>query len=212
MNKKIKLLLSLLFATGISYAEGGGFYVGAGSGINDTFISNSVVSYNENGAQKVYPQGNVSATSVPISIDFGYSFNNFLAAELLYSYSGNQTYPNLPGGGTYSGTQNTISLSAVGFWPVLSNIWLKGRIGLAGQQVNLTNYMGNANSTGLTSAIGAGVEYKIIKNISVDLDYVNYGLINPVNLNYQPCSTCTNIGSAGSEMSNLYLLSLQYHF
>lgn len=193
-----------------AYADNSGFYVGVGSGINQTMNSNMKYEYNANNQPTVQNLGNVTENSTPLSLDVGYKFNNFLAAELLYSYSGNQNYSS--NNGTFWGSQNILALDAVGFFPILSNVYIKGRLGIAGYKSNLTNYVGNPNTTSLTSSLGAGIEYRFIKNIALDFDFINYGLINPVNLQYQPCNNCQNIGSAGTQQTNLYLLSLQYYF
>lgn len=193
-----------------AFADDSGFYLGIGSGINNTITNNMKYSYLENNKQYTQNLGNVSQNSTPFSLDFGYKFNNFVSAELLYSYSGNQNYSS--DNGNFWGSQNIISLDAVGFLPLLSNVYLKGRAGIAGYKTNLTNYVGNPNTINLTSSLGAGLEYRFMQNIALDFDYINYGLINPVNLSYQPCSSCYNIGSAGTQQTNLYLLSLQYYF
>ena len=75
-----------------AYADNSGFYVGVGSGINQTMNSNMKYEYNANNQPTVQNLGNVTENSTPLSLDVGYKFNNFLAAELLYSYSGNQNY------------------------------------------------------------------------------------------------------------------------
>lgn len=206
--KKLITLSTLFLIAQNSYSSG--FYIGVGSGINTTNTNNMIYSTSVNQKQQTTSLGNVNENSTPMAINLGYQFNNFLSTELIYTYSGNQNYTSSIG--NFWGSQNILALDAIGYLPILSNVFVKGRVGVAGYQSNLTTYIGNPNTTSLTSSLGAGLEYRFIKNISLDLDYINYGLINPVNLNYNPCNNCNNIGSAGSQSTNLYLISLQYHF
>ncbi len=230
-NKKInlnKMLVSIgvLFtiikpvtALGEDYHE---VYFGAGSGLNitqnyglvKTFYVPSATSNSQYDIQSQF-LGNVSGYSMPVYANFGYRFNNYVAAEFDYVYSGNQIYqrPSMsPNKTNFWGSQNNFGLVAVGYIPVRENIFLKGKLGLAYSMDTMTTYAGDPGTKNITSEIGLGAQWFIKRNWSLDFDYINYGLLIPIHENYRaPQSGGPNLGTINTIISNEFLLSINYH-
>ena len=218
-----KLLLLLPIFTGIVFAKDvEGFYVGIGTGFNITANHGLTKVYNASnvkneGIPAVQYLGNVSGYSMPFSANLGYRFNDYVSAEVLYTYSGNQQYQkasNDLNGTDFWGSQNTVSLNAVGYLPLINErLYLKGRIGLGETFTTMTTYIGNPGRDQITSSLGMGLQYLFAEHLSVDFDYVNYGLLIPINVQYMPSSLgYPALGQINSQQENLFLFSLNYHF
>lgn len=216
-----KYYFILLFIACISYAKNNkvtGFYLGVGSGINVTRNSNFYKIYNDgsNQYQRLDIGGPVLGYSLPFYLYSGYRFFEYFSVELSYNYSGNQTYSKPSGqvsGSDFWGSQNTISLDAVGYFPLIhDDLFLKGRIGIAGSLDGATTYPGNPKTYNLTSTLGLGVQFFVMKHMSINFDYINYGVIFPIYLVFKPSVGAPDLGIIDNININQYLLSLQYHF
>lgn len=212
--KKILIILGSIMGCSLAQADvaNSGWYIGAGSGFSTTTNSNTTLITGSNAVNQTFtPISNNSGNAVPISVDAGYQFNNLLSIEGMYNHI-NSDFTSL----NNSGEQNIYSLSAVGTFPVLSNVNIKARVGASLYDTNINGYLGNVSTIKPTDLLGAGIQYRFIKNISLDFDYLYYGLLFPINMNYQPCSGCqslsNNNGIANQQTTSIYLLSVQYHF
>lgn len=211
-----------LYVLGITmlYAQNNieGFYTGVGTGFNVTSNSNLIktngVDQQINGIREL---GNPSGYSLPILVDAGYRFNPYLAAEFNYSYSGNQQYVGPVGvsGGNnvFWGSQNMFGLSAIGYLPLTTDLYLKGRLGLAYAMATMTTYIGDPGTKMITSEFGVGLQYFMTKYLSLDFDYINYGLLMPMQLQYNsPEPSTPNLGVIDTINNNQFFVSLTVHY
>ena len=195
-----------------------GFYTGIGTGLNITANSNLIKTYGtEQEIHGISDLGNVSAGSLPILIDAGYRFNPYLSAEFTYSYSGNQQYTGPVGVDgnktTFWGSQNVFGVSALGYVPLTNNLYLKGRLGLAYAMATMTTYIGDPGTKMMTSEIGVGLQYFMSQYLSLDFDYINYGLLMPLQLNYKPpAGGAPNLGVIDTISNNQFFVSLTVHY
>ncbi len=224
MLYKFKLLSFIccgLIAINLAYAESNnidGFYTGIGTGINATTNSNLNKTYGASGKiSGVENMGNLTSYSLPFLIDAGYRFNPYLAAEFTYTYSGNQQYVgpvDMTGvDGGFWGSQNMFGLTAVGYLPLNKDLYLKGRFGLAYTLATMTTYIGDPGSKMLTLELGLGLQYYVLKDISLDFDYINYGAFIPMHLNYKPpTGGQPNLGVIDTISNNQLFVSLTVHY
>ena len=197
-----------------------GFYFGFGSGFNITSNANLIKTFSNDGVTvQSQNMGNVTGYSIPVTGYLGYRFNNYFSTEFTYVYSGNQDYTK-PSNQTFEqsnfwGSQNLYTINAVGYYPLLdNNLYLKGRIGVALAEDTMTTYIGSPGTGSFTSSLGIGLQYYIAKFISLDLDYINYGLLVPAQLTYKPSISPPgpNLGVVDTVMNNQFLLSINLHF
>lgn len=218
----ILALLSSSFQPAVADSLSGA-YLGAGTGLNITNNYNLIKTfgYNHQSGQPYTGYiGNVTGYSVPVFAYAGYRFNKYLATEATYTYSGNQGYsraPNydsVPGNEEFWGSQNTFGISALGYLPVVKDLYLKARTGIGYSLDTMTTYIGDPGTKNVTSILGLGAEYYMTKNLSLDFDYINYGLIIPIKLHYTPFSGASgmNLGTIDSIIINDFFLSLTVHF
>ena len=104
-------------------------------------------------------------------------------------------------------------ISALGYIPLISDLYLKGRLGMAYSMNTMTTYVGDPGTKMLTSEIGAGLQYFMTKHLSLDFDYINYGLLLPMQLQYHaPVSGGPSLGTIDTVMNNQFFLSLNIHY
>ena len=216
LGKKNYCLIGLLLGVKLAIAQDvSGTYICIGSGVNMVSKSGLIKTYN-NSQGEVASQnlGNVTGYSLPIFLYSGYRFNNYLSAEFTYTYSGNQNYqgPEVNGSTTFVGSQNTFGLSAVGYLPLTENFYLKGRIGAGYSLDTMTRYIGDPGTKNTTSILGLGLQYFLFPKFSIDMDYINYGLLAPMKLEYTPPPGGPNLGTVDSLMVNQLFVSLNFHF
>ncbi len=222
-NCTIKYLISILFIfishLVIASSEPHGFYAGIGSGLNMVYNQGLIKTYSTYGENIGYQyMGDVTGYSVPIFINFGYRFNQYFAAEAFYNYSGSQSYSqpeqNTKDQTDFAGSQNSFTMNALGYIPLVDNyLYIKGRLGIAYTLDTLTTYTGNPGTSNITSVMGAGLQYFMTNHLSLDFDYINYGALIPLNMQYQPPVTGgPNLGTVDSIIVNEFLLSLNVHF
>jgi hypothetical protein len=211
------IIFCLTIFSGYTYASEAnleGFYIGGGSGLNITSNKDLIKGFSTDNVMQLQKMGDVTGYSVPIFAFTGYRFNEYIAAEFAYSYSGNQTYERAsrePKGPGFWGSQSIFSMNAIGYYPLITNsLYLKGRAGIAYSMDTLTTYPGNPGTKNFTSVLGAGLQYYVRKNISIDFDYVNYGILAPMKLEYT--SPIGSLGTVDSITSNQFLLSASIHF
>lgn len=195
-----------------------GFYTGFGTGFNVTSNSNLIKTYGAdqqiNGIREL---GNPPGYSLPILIDVGYRFNPYLSVEFSYSYSGNQQYVGPVGvsgnNDVFWGSQNMFGLSALGYLPLNTDLYLKGRFGLAYAMATMTTYIGDPGTKMVTSELGVGLQYFMTKYLSLDLDYINYGLLMPMQLHYNPTTSgSSDLGVIDTINNNQFFVSLTVHY
>lgn len=195
-----------------------GFYTGIGTGLNITSNHNLIKTYGtEQDVHGVNNMGNVTAYSLPIFIDGGYRFNPYLSTEFSYSYSGNQQYTGSVGvdgnNALFWGSQNMFGISALGYLPLTTNLYLKGRLGLAYAMATMTTYIGDPGTKMMTSEIGAGLQYFMSQYLSIDFDYINYGLLIPMQLSYKPpAGGAPNLGVIDTINNDQFFVSLTVHY
>jgi OOP family OmpA-OmpF porin len=103
-------------------------------------------------------------SSTAYSVFGGYSFNEYIAAELAYTNFGSA---DRDAGGSLKG--NATSIAAVGSLPLGRDFSLFAKLGYASTKVE--------NSTSETKddvTYGAGVQYNLLSNIGIRLGYDNY--------------------------------------
>ncbi len=225
---RISWIVSLTFfkAVGAANIDPTGFYIGAGTGLSivqnygltKTYHTRPAggdpsVEYNPLSTQYI---GNTTGYSLPFSMDLGYRFNKYLGTEFTYVYSGNQHYQRASQdvtGSNFWGSQNTFALAAIGYLPILNNVYLKGRAGIAYSVDSMTTFVGNPGTKNLTSELGVGIQWMVLKHMSLDFDYINFGLLKPMELRYTPPNAGgPNLGVVDTLISNNFLLSVNYHF
>ncbi|MBX9599136.1 MAG: outer membrane beta-barrel protein [Burkholderiales bacterium] len=215
--KILKIIrLFVLFFLKLTYAKDlTGLYIGAGTGLNITKNSGLIKTYtpsNDAGYQYI---GNPTGYSMPFNADLGYKVNNYFGVEFNFFHSGNQIYQqasNSPNQSNFWGSQNIFGLSALGFLPLSSDFSLKARAGVALSVASMTTYIGNPATINPTSELGLGVSWSISKNLAIDFDYINYGLLAPMQLKYRPPqSGQPNLGVVDTITVNSFLFSLNYH-
>lgn len=192
-----------------------GFYIGFGSGINITNNSNLIKTFEIETQMKVTNMGSLSGYSVPVFFYGGYRFNPYLSTEISYTYSGNQNYtaPNdCVNCSDFWGSQNNFGVSAVGYLPIKNWVYLKARLGLAYNTSSFTTYIGDPGTKNITSITGLGIDYPIIKNLGISFDYINYGLLIPIQLQYQSPQGGPNLGVIDTQQSHLFLFNLKVTF
>lgn len=219
MKKLYYLILFFIMYTSFSKENKvTGFYLGVGSGINVTRNTNFYKIYNDgsNEYQRLDIGGPVLGYSIPFTLYSGYRFFEYFSVELSYNYSGNQVYNKPSGqfnGSNFWGSQNTLSINAVGYFPLINDdLFLKGIIGIAGSLDGATTYPGNPKTFNLTSALGLGIQFFVMRHMSINFDYINYGILFPINLVFKPSAGAPNLGIIDNININQYLFSLQYHF
>lgn len=212
----------VLYVVGIMplYAQNNveGFYTGLGTGLNITSNSNLIKTYGvDKDIEGIRGVGNPLGYSLPILVDAGYRFNPYLSVEFNYSYSGNQQYVG-PVGATgnndiFWGSQNMLGLSAVGYLPLTTDLYLKGRLGVAYAMATMTTYIGDPGTKMVTSELGVGLQYFMTKYLSLDFDYINYGALIPMQLQYSPpAGGAPNLGAIDTINNNQFFVSLTVHY
>lgn len=212
-------MLPLAGSCSLSYAEDG-FYVGTGLALNQTTSENIYKTYwSSEGSQGV---GSIPGTQVRGSTGFfgdvGYQFNNYFATEVNFLWSNNQVYTPVAqdtGSQTFLGSQNLVSANALFLYPFTDWFSLKVRGGIAWERATMTDYVGSPMTDGFTSVIGLGGSFYIFKHISLDIDYIGYGVLLPLNLNYHSNgnqiqgAVPTNVATV---TNNDLILGVNYHF
>lgn len=211
-----------LYAVGIIplYAQNNveGFYTGLGTGLNITSNSNLIKTYGaDQKTEGIQNMGNPLGYSLPILVDAGYRFNLYLSAELSYSYSGNQQYVGPVGvagnSDVFWGSQNMFGLSAMGYLPLTTDLYLKGRLGLAYAMATMTTYVGDPGTKMVTSELGVGLQYFMTKYLSLDFDYINYGALILMQLHYNPpIGGAPDLGTIDTINNNQFFVSLTVHY
>lgn len=224
--KKIKILFKFLLICTLHYNAYcnnyniKGFYVGFGTGVNITTNNNFYKTYpdsnNNFAVARLDNNGQVLGISAPFWIYGGYRILEYLQIEISFNYSGNQDYqkPVNDPATNFWGSQNIISTSVIGLCPLVDKyLYLKGRLGVAYSINSFTNYLGNPNTDTFTSVLGFGMQYKFMQHLSVDFDYINFGLLSPIHLIYKSYAQGTpNLGVIDTLNVNQFLISLQVLF
>lgn len=192
-----------------------GFYAGFGTGVNITANYGLIKTYEQNNQIQAVNMGDVTGYSAPIFLYGGYRFNPYLSAELTYTYSGNQEYapPSSCANCTnFWGSQNYFGFNAVGYLPISDWFYLKGRAGLALGGSTMTTYVGNPGTVDATSILGVGIDYPVTRHLAINFDYINYGLLIPIQLQYRTPPGGQNLGTVNTLQENLLLFSLKVDF
>lgn len=113
----------------------------------------------------------------------GYSFNEYIGAELAYVDFGSAD-TNVPG---ISMKGNAVSLDAVGSLPLGNDFSLFAKLGYASTHIEIS---GGTSSNKADVTYGIGAQYKASKNWAVRLGYDNYR----VGENNTKDSAYTNLG------------------
>ena len=218
---RVKLLILLLFAVSYVVAEQydmSGFYFGGGTGVSVAQNYGLTKTYypdppppdaapNQYRPIDTYFMGNVNGYSIPIMLDVGYRFTNYFATEFTYLYSGNQGYARAPEdylNSNFWGSQNYFGLTAVGYIPVSDSFYLKGRAGFAFSMDTMTTYAGNPGTGNFTTEFGLGVEWTLLRHMSLDFDYINFGWLKPMQLFYvAPANGGPNLGVINNFISKI---------
>ena len=206
--------------SGLSFAIDG-FYVGGGMALNQTTADNIYKTYpvlNSTLATGSY-LGNQVRDSVGTYFNGGYQFNQYFAAEASLLWSNNQVYQPAPqnvGNKTFLGSQNLLATSAIFIYPFTDWFSLKLRGGLAWERATMTDFVGSPMTDGITSVLGIGTSFYVFKHISLDLDYINYGLLLPLNLHYNANSNQFIGGQPPANVATIQnndlIVSINYHF
>ena len=218
---KLTAALTLFIISGLSYALDG-FYVGAGMALNQTSSNDIYKTYyaaNGSGSAVGSYLGNQNKDSVGTYFNGGYQFNDYFATEVNFLWSNNQVYQPSPqdtGNKTFLGSQNLFAVNALFLYPFTDLFDLKIRGGVAFERATMTDYVGSPMTDGFTSVLGIGGAFYIFKHISLDLDYINYGLLLPLNLHYNANGNNVVGGNpptnAATVENNDLVLSINYHF
>lgn len=188
-----KLLLILVFSSGSCFADinTGGLYLGAGIGAGSSgMLGNLTIGEMFNryiGIEGNYTFWGSNNVASPIAINNQqYNINYTQNPQALNG----QLYLNLPLGA--------------------SPISVHAKIGMAyvflnGGNASVNNFSVTPTGAGFTSVGGIGAGLNIGRRVQVDLDWVNYGFIQPLGIN-------TNSINVGSWSSNNAILSVNYHF
>ncbi len=213
------ILSVLVLHTQYSSAQDG-FYIGSGVALNQTTSENIYKTY----WSPYFSQGVISnpgtqvGNSTGLFTNFGYQFNDYLASEVNYLWSNNQIYTPVAqdaGNRTFLGSQNIVSANALFLYPFTDWFNLKIRGGIAWEEATMTDYVGSPMTDGFTSVIGLGGSFYIFKHISLDIDYIGYGVLFPLNLNYHSNGNQirgqmpTNVATV---TNNDLILGVNYHF
>ena len=80
----------------------------------------------------------------------------------------------------------------------------------------MTDFVGSPMTDGITSVLGIGTSFYVFKHISLDLDYINYGLLLPLNLHYNANSNQFIGGQPPANVATIQnndlIVSINYHF
>ncbi len=207
-----------LFAT-IGTASAGEFYVGVDAGAAwQSFIYNNSIA----GQQISNSQLTVSATSpsLQLGLDAGYMFNRNWGIDLGYQYFFNSntvtgaTISSNNDNSTFNLNGQLVDLVGVGRLPIEdSNFAVYAKLGLAlayaqfGQYCTTTCASGDnlPSGTGVSIALGLGLEYMITRQWDVHVEAMNYGGLLPVTLS-------SNGQNVGSWSATSLLLGGAWHF
>lgn len=202
MIKKIPYILLML--SGLAYAEGG-FYTGIGlgyAGLDNTAQSNQIIGSGNSSSS-------VTSNAFATNIYFGYDFNHYIGVQEEYDVAYNSNV-----GNSYSANQQVFGTDILFHLPfsLFSNdlagldVFAKGGLGYEVFQFSGSNGCPNcvdpAHQGGsFVPMYGAGVEYGFT-NVGYRLEWDGIGSI-----------TNNNQGMSQVAMSsNMYLLSIMYHF
>lgn len=224
--KKIYILLKIFLLYVIidnAYCEDyntKGFYLGIGTGINITtnydFFKTYINPNNQFAFEKLDNNGQILGISVPFMIYAGYRIFEYLQIDVAFNNSGNQMYQKPVNDPTsnFWGSQNIFSTSVIGLCPLVNNyLYLKGRLGVSYTINSFTNYLGNPNTNAITSVLGLGLQYKFMQHLSIDFDYINFGLLAPIKLIFKSYQQdMPNLGVIDTININQFLISLQILF
>ena len=189
--KKIAIVLALIGASGVAYAQQPGFYLGASVGqtniSTDDLVSNTVNELRAAGATSV--SSDDSNRDVGWKIFGGYQFNPYLALEGGYVNFGKYD-PQITGlAGTTSFKikgqvdSDAMFFDVVGHLPVNESFSVFGKVGLAftWTDASASGYVGNlfsasakADENEVVPKLGVGVRYNITKQIGVRAEYEYY--------------------------------------
>lgn len=199
-----------------------GFYLGGGMALNQTSYNDIYKTYyaaNGSGSGVGSYLGDQTKGSVGTYFDGGYQFNDYFATEVSFLWSNNQIYqPSQQdtGNKTFLGSQNLVAVNALFLYPFTDWFDLKVRGGVAFERATMTDYVGSPMTDGFTSVLGVGAAFYIFKHISLDLDYINYGLLLPLNLHYNVNGNNIVGGNppanAATVENNDLVLGVNYHF
>ena len=218
---KLVIALALSSVSVLCYALDG-FYLGGGVALNQTSSDNIYKTYyapDGSGDAVGSYLGNQSKNSVGTYFSGGYQFNDYFATEVSFLWSNNQVYqpsPQNTGNKTFLGSQNLLAANALFLYPFTDWFDLKVRGGIAFERATMTDYVGSPMTDGFTSVLGIGGAFYIFKHISLDLDYINYGLLLPLNLHYNANNNSVINGNppanAATVTNNDLILGVNYHF
>lgn len=140
------------------------FYVGAG------------VAYTSDNELRPLMRNSTSYTRTQPKIYGGYQFNQYLATELQWTSLTKQSWLNpLTENSTMSLGGNAISISALGFLPVSTELRFLGKIGVQRNLYKTTgvpaDYIGVVPKSQNALLLGIGAEYQLTKNVALRLDY-----------------------------------------
>lgn len=200
-----KIVLTFMFLTSIFAYATGGFYAGIGAGYAN--ISNTPLSgFNfNNGATSSQNTG-----APALAFYGGYNFNRYIGVQVDYDFSFST-----PIGGSYNTTNQLIDALAIVYLPfgIFTNslsgfsLFVKGGIGYNDFKFS------NVNPTCSTCINPPGEGYGIIPVYGIGAEY-NF---NPVGIRLEWVGdnniTIPNLGyNQVQANSNMYLLSVLYHF
>lgn len=169
-----------------------GPYVGLEGG-----ISNQIVIFNANTTLNNANNNSYSSSaSAAIRLNIGYNFNRYSGIELggNYIFSNSMTAPN---GNNFATSNTAVDVSYLLNLPtVFDGLSIFGRVGGAYSWLNASscNCSSDNLSNGLTDALGAGVRYNITSKTSFRVEWLENGLIFPIQIknNSQNTASWTN--------------------
>lgn len=184
-------LISLLGLIITNYSNASDMYIGVGGGFG-----------NNSGVGKLYAGAGIS---------------QYFALEGDYEVWGSSQYTtNLYNGVTNSSYQYTVNPQSLDLLLVgklqlgASPISIHAKLGGAYVFVNSSNISSQGasygtNSGGFTAVGGLGAGLDVGKSIRIDIDWINYGFIQPVGIT-------SSIGDVGTFSTNNYELGISYNF
>jgi OmpA-OmpF porin, OOP family len=147
-----------------AFAADNGYYVGANAGFTRTSSIGGIDPSKINGGL--------------FSLLGGYQVNKYFAAEAQYAYLGKAEYKSgvfNASGNTVSTVTNSFSLSAMGMLPVLEDLSVYGKLGLAFNDASISNFdAGYSGKTRVMPTAGLGAQYNIAPSIGLRMGWDRY--------------------------------------
>lgn len=142
-------------------------------------------------------------------LNLGYNFSKFNGLELGYSLNAlpEYTYPGATG--AFSGNVSTLDASYILSIPtIIQKFSIFGRIGVGYDFINSSSSstsVASPSGANFTDVLGAGIKYNLTPKTSFRLEWIENGLLFPVNLN-------SGSGNITTFSAQSFLLGFNYHF